>query len=58
MVKRNFNNFDDYNDDAPNDALYHSELRERRKNKRMRNALRSKNIRDLMYESDDDEDWY
>ena len=44
-----FNDFDDY--EYRSDV--YQEIKERRKVKRMRNALRSKNIDDLMREDDD-----
>ncbi len=37
---------------------YHEELKERRKQKRMKNAIRSRNVDDLMRDLDDDYDFY
>lgn len=50
----------DYYDDDDSDyrADYYEDLREHRKNKRMRNALRSRNVQDLMRDLDDDYDTY
>ena len=47
------NDYDMY-DDYEYQSDYYQELQERRKNKRMRNAIRSKNIDDLMRDQDDD----
>jgi hypothetical protein len=55
--KNNHFDYDDY-DDADYRSDYYSELQERRKNKRMRNALRSRNVADLMRDLDDDYDTY
>ncbi len=52
------NDYDMYNDDDDYRNDYYQELKERRKNKRMRNALRSKNVDDLMRDLDDDYDMY
>lgn len=49
--------FNDYEDEYE-DRAYYQELKERRKTKRMRNALRSKNVDDLMRDLDDDYDVY
>lgn len=47
-----------YDDDSEYRQDYYQELKERRKNKRMRNALRSRNVDDLMRDLDDDYDMY
>jgi len=54
MVKR----FRDMDFDDDNKSNYHQELSERRKDKRIKNALRSKNVKDLLedYDDYDDED--
>lgn len=49
---------DMYDDDQDYRNDYYQDLKERRKNKRMRNALRSKNVDDLMRDLDDDYDVY
>ncbi len=51
------NEYDMY-DDYDYRSDYYEELQERRKNKRMRNAIRSKNVDDLMRDSDDYYDRY
>lgn len=53
MAKKNHrvDFYDDDDSDYRND--YYEELRERRKNKRMRNALRSRNVNDLIRDLDD-----
>ena len=51
-------NYDMYDDDSEYRQDYYQELKERRKNKRMRNALRSRNVDDLMRDLDDDYDMY
>lgn len=48
----------DMDDDYEYRMDYYQELQERRKNKRMRNAIRSKNVDDLMRDLDDDYDMY
>lgn len=49
-----YNSRDDrYDDDQYNDSVYHEKLREHRKTKRMKNALRSKDW-DSLIEMDDD----
>lgn len=50
----------DFYDDDDYDyrSDYYEELQERRKNKRMRNALRSRNVNDLLRDLDDDYDQY
>lgn len=60
MTKKfNRNARDDYyDDDFEYRHDYYQELKERRKNKRMRNAIRSKNVDDLMRDFDDDYDLY
>lgn len=50
---RDYDDFDNYNDN-----VYHEQLKERRKLKRMKNAIRSKNIDALMRDLDDDYDMY
>lgn len=57
MAKK-FNRVNEYDDDQDYRNDYYQELKERRKNKRMRNALRSKNVDDLMRDIDDDYDMY
>lgn len=57
MAKK-FNRVNDQDDDLEYRVDYYQELKERRKNKRMRNALRSKNVDDLMRDLDDDYDMY
>lgn len=44
-----------YDDDYANTGAYADELRERRRNKRMKNALKSRRIDDLI---DIDDDYY
>jgi hypothetical protein len=56
MSKKSYNRFNDYDDDYEYRIDSYNELKERRKDKRMRNALRSKNIGDLMRDLDDDYD--
>lgn len=46
------NRYEEY-EDEDNYADYHDDLKERRKLKRMRNALRSKNIDDLLRDYDE-----
>lgn len=48
----------DYDDDFDYRSDYYEELQERRKMKRMRNAIRSKNVDDLMRDHDDYDDRY
>lgn len=58
MAKKN-HHVDFYeDDDYAYRSDYYEELQERRKNKRMRNALRSRNVDDLMRDLDDDYDMY
>jgi hypothetical protein len=54
-MSKKFNREMDYDDDLDYRQDYYLEIKERRKNKRMRNALRSKNVDDLMRNLDDDE---
>lgn len=56
MSKKSYNRLNDYDDDYEYRIDSYNELKERRKDKRMRNALRSKNIGDLMRDLDDDYD--
>lgn len=42
----------DFEDEYEYRSDYYQEIKDRRKNKRMRNALRSNNINDLMYDED------
>lgn len=51
------NKFEDY-DDEEYRVGYINQVSEHRKMKRMRNAIRSKNIDDLMRDLDDDYDEY
>lgn len=51
-------NYDMYDDDTEYRQDYYQEIKERRKNKRMRNALRARNVDDLMRDLDDDYDMY
>lgn len=51
-INRNYRS-DYYEEDCFEDRGYHDELKERRKMKRLRNAIRSKNISDLL-EFDDE----
>lgn len=53
-----YNDYDAYDDEAAYRADYYEEIKERRKNKRIRNALRSRNVDDLMRDLDDDYDQY
>ena len=53
-----YNDYDSFDDEAAYRADYYEELKERRKNKRIRNALRSRNVDDLMRDLDDDYDTY
>lgn len=48
----------DYDDELTYRTDYYDDLREHRKNKRMRNALRSRNVDDLMRDLDDGYDSY
>lgn len=58
MAKKN-QRVDFYDDDDYDYCSdYYEELQERRKNKRMRNALRSRNVNDLLRDLDDDYDQY
>lgn len=57
-MSKKFNRDIDYDDNLEYRHDYYQELKERRKNKRMRNALRSKNVDDLMRDVDDDYDYY
>jgi len=57
-MSKKFNRDIDYDDNLEYRHDYYQELKERRKNKRMRNALRSKNVDDLMRDIDDDYDYY
>lgn len=57
-MSKKFNRVSDYDDDQDYRTEYYQEIKERRKNKRMRNALRSKNVDDLMRDLDDDYDVY
>lgn len=45
--------YDDYNDEETTRHDYNQEIREHRKNKRMRNALRSLDIDALIYEDEE-----
>lgn len=56
-MSKKFNRDIDYDDNLEYRHDYYQELKERRKNKRMRNALRSKNVDDLMRD-DDEYDYY
>lgn len=60
MSKKFSRRFDtyDYEDEYEYRSDYYTEIKERRKTKRMRNALRSKNVDDLMRDLDDDYDMY
>jgi len=49
---RNFRIEEDY-DDYTDRSGYHDQLKERRKLKRMKNALKTRNIDDLMHLDDD-----
>lgn len=46
-------NYDMYDDDMEYRQDYYQEIKERRKNKRMRNALRARNVDDLMRDYDE-----
>lgn len=50
MTKKNYRNVhtDYYDDDYIDGRNFHDELKERRKLKRLKNAIRSKNISDLL----------
>lgn len=48
---RNFHVEEEF--DSYNDRGYHDQLKERRKLKRMKNALKTRNIDDLMHLDDD-----
>lgn len=52
------NEYDAFDDESIYRADYYEELKERRKNKRIRNALRSRNVDDLIRDLDDDYDAY
>lgn len=53
MAKKNFNTrHNDFEDDYYDDRVHHDELKQRRKLKRMKNALRARNIEDLLDEDD------
>lgn len=52
------NTRDEFEDDLYEDRVYHNDLKQRRKMKRMKNALKSKNIDALMRDLDDDYDMY
>lgn len=55
MSKKTNRNFRiEEEDDFYNDRGYHDQLKERRKLKRMKNALKSRNVDDLMHLDDDD----
>jgi hypothetical protein len=57
MAKKNHRvDYDDDDSEYRND--YYQEVQARRKDKRMRNALRSRNVDDLMRNFDDDYDMY
>lgn len=59
MAKKSYRfSNNDYDDDIDYRSDYYEELQERRKLKRMRNAIRSKNVDDLMRDFDDDYDTY
>ena len=47
--------FDDYDYEDHYDNGYHDHVKEQRKLKRMKNALKSRNIDELMHLDDDDE---
>ena len=54
MAKKNSRvAYDDYNDEENTRHDYYQEIREHRKNKRIRNALRTRDIDALMYEDDE-----
>lgn len=55
MSKKFSRRFDsyDYDDDMDYRSDYYTEIKERRKSKRMRNALRSKNLDDLLFDEDE-----
>jgi len=60
-MSRKYNRADQYDtmyDEYDNDSVYHQQLKERRKLKRLKNAIRSRNIDDLMRDEDDDYDMY
>lgn len=52
------NTRDEFEDDHYDDRGHHNDLKQRRKMKRMKNALKSKNIDALMRDLDDDYDMY
>jgi len=51
MAKKNINRFsnNDYDDEPYTGRGYQEELKHRRKEKRMRNALRTLDVNDLLY---------
>lgn len=57
-MAKNSRKFDDeYGYDNYDDRGYHEELKQRRKMKRMKNSLRSRDINTLMHELEEDEEY-
>lgn len=54
MTKKINHRFSDYEKDVYHENGFHDKLREHRKDKRLKNAIRSKNIEDLMHLDDDE----
>lgn len=52
------NEYDGFDDESAYRSDYYEELKAHRKNKRIRNALRSRNVDDLIRDLDDDYDAY
>lgn len=55
MAKKHHNHRNHYDEDVYHEVGFHDRLREHRRDKRMKNAIRSKNIDDLLHLNDDDE---
>ena len=49
--------YDDYDNDHHENG-YHDHMKEHRRLKRMKNALKSKNINDLIHLDEDEDDYY
>jgi hypothetical protein len=52
------NRFESYEDEERNYAAYQEERKEKRREKKMRNALRTRNVDELMELDDEFDDYY
>lgn len=53
-MKKKKNSFREFDEDVYHENGFHDKLREHRQEKRLKNAIRSKNIADLLHLDDDD----